>query len=370
MRTAAVLLSRQALRPCGRDEWVRKSAEAINWVKDRGLRLCSSCGMQTWDLLTSLGSIGKVRQLIVVPAAGNKDFQQRIKGALEQFELAWERTEFLDLQLTTEMAKDRRIWPFRDRVVVGEADLLVPVSIRGGGSMETLIEQERLQGKQLIDDFRIAYRGRSAPLAYHIKPGRLNPCLDEVGAGFLIHWTRTFNSAWPGERLIEYYRAVVSSDRYPRTAFDSLLNIATEKTIRASSRHMPSGTPTVSFSGRKPCEMAALMKWRARYREMSFEPYGIGIEKRSALALGVRPVNYRQNRSKAPSEKGQPSPAWLTQSGGVKADWTREDEYRFKGDLDLSRLDVNKVALFCHKVEEARHLERVTGIRALSFEAP
>ena len=50
----------------------------------------------------------------------------------------------------------------------------------------------------------------------------------------IIHWTRTSNSAWPGERKIDYYQAIltiryVSQNSFPYSAkytchtYDSLL---------------------------------------------------------------------------------------------------------------------------------------------------
>ncbi len=54
--TAAILLSRQPLRPCGQTPWVTKVVEAVSWIREQKLTLLSSVGMQTWEMITAVGS--------------------------------------------------------------------------------------------------------------------------------------------------------------------------------------------------------------------------------------------------------------------------------------------------------------------------
>jgi hypothetical protein len=64
-------------------------------------------------------------------------------------------------------------------------------------------------------------------------------------------------------------------------------------------------------------------------------------------------------------------PEWLTQSRGRITDWTREDEYRCRGDLDLSAVPKESLLLICRCVDEAEELEHATGIRATGmFDGP
>ena len=105
-----------------------------------------------------------------------------------------------------------------------------------------------------------------------------------------------------------------------------------------------------------------LMKWRSRYRQMSFEPYGIGIEKTTAIQLGIVPVHYYRKKE-YPKDK----PPWQLQSQGMKTDWKQEAEYRYPGDFNLSDIEPKKVAYFCHTRDEADFIEKSFGIRSYAF---
>ena len=96
---------------------------------------------------------------------------------------------------------------------------------------------------------------------------------------------------------------------------------------------------------------------------MSFEPYGIGIERDTALSAGIRQVYYYTalDRDSPQNER------WLRQSAGEKSDWRREKEYRIRGDFDLSRIARDKLLLFCRYRSEVAQIEGATGIRTVSF---
>jgi hypothetical protein len=127
---------------------------------------------------------------------------------------------------------------------------------------------------------------------------------------------------------------------------------------------MPGNIPTVSFSGISPLEFAGLMRWRARYREMSFEPYGIGIEREFALRHGIKPVMYYEKECPL---SPQGCDFWLTQSRGMKTDWRNEDEYRFRGDFSLAHVSHDKIVCFCFETKQARTIKRQYGIKAIAF---
>ena len=130
---------------------------------------------------------------------------------------------------------------------------------------------------------------------------------------------------------------------------------------------MPGKVATVSLSNRPPAEMAELMSWRSRYRMMSFEPYGIGIEKRAALERGSLPVIYYDRLSGDSAMNLNASDRWRTQSRGVKSDWTAEDEYRFAGDLDFSDISADNQIAICHTPGEAKEIVAKTGIKTVPF---
>jgi hypothetical protein len=251
----------------------------------------------------------------------------------------------------------------RDQTVVGLSQLLLPISIRPDGIMDHLRRTAPSQGKSVSNKFAVDYRKRNSKAAYQIYPRQMSQEILLFTEDYLIHWTRTCNSTWPGERLIDYYRDIINSERYPRRAINTLLRIIDSRRLIASSRHMPQNTPTVSFSALTPRETAPLMRWRSRYRQMSFEPYGIGIRPTSAGNAGIREVVYYDRGDQRPEE----IEPWLTQSIGSITDWTAEKEYRHRGDLTLNNFSDNDLLLFVPTSDEARFVHEKTGLRTISF---
>lgn len=324
--------------------------------------------MSTWDLLTSLGSIHRLRLNIFLPCRDPANFSSLVQRTAQQFDLSSGLVEFIPVESDIETKRDRDLWKARDRMVIRSAEILVPISVRSCGQLQAMIDREIIEGRNVNAEFEVPYNAKRDRLAYRVDQNDVNPGLGRLGAEYLVHWTRTSNGPWPGERLIDYYRAVISSDRYPRSARDALLNIVTGGMIRATSKHMPGNAATVSFSGRRPSDMLELIRWRLRYREMSFEPYGIGIERKTALDMGVRPVVYYDKEDDLSGNAPEPRPDWTTQSRGVKTDWRAEDEYRFPGDFHLNSLDKSRLVLFCRTSAEADELIDMTGIRTIAFE--
>ncbi len=365
--TGTVLLSRQALRPCGKTRWIEKSVEAVSWLKKKELTLCSSVGVQTWELITALGSLNNLNLDLFVTADNEEEFKAISSRTLQQFDLDRSTVHFLPVLPQKPGTDKKAIWRLRDQYVANRAQYILPLSIRTGGHMETITNLNRSVGKTINSDFAVEYKPRRSPLAYTISKGDINLELDALEKDYLIHWTRTFNTAWPGERLIDFYRDILASSEYPRSAFHSLINILKTKVIRSSSDHMPGGALTVSFSNRAPSDMAELIAWRSRYRLMSFEPYGIGIEKSISSAMNILPVIYYDRTKGKTSFEIKAEESWKTQSTGKKADWTREDEYRHAGDVDISDIPVSKLILLCRTRAEAAEVSRFSGIKAISF---
>lgn len=360
-RTAAILLSRQPLRPSGKTAWVRQSVVAVCWLKSQGLALYSSVGMQTWELLTSVASLEEMKQTLSVPAANRYEFERLKEFAIDQFDLNPDRVDFIPVLSEEKNTTKEELWLRRDEQVVEAADVLLPVSLRKGGHMDSLLQRLCRQGKSVKNRFRVDYEKRVQPLAYRLKAEQLNPKLQQLEDQYLIHWTRAANSAWPTEMLIDYYKAVIESESYPRSAFSTLMNIISTRKIVATPKNMPAGTPTVSFSGLAPADIVPLVTWRSRYRQMSFEPYGIGIEKQYAMGKGVCPVWYYHKDY----DRIHNSARWLWQSVGEKGDWRAEQEYRYKGNFDLSCFPSNRLLALCHTQREAEIIEKSTGLQAI-----
>ena len=362
MKYAAILLSRQPLRPTGLTPWVRQSVMAARWIKDNGMGLVSSTGMQTWELLTALASDLKIPLRLVIAAMSEEEFLRECDLATAEFNLDPALTEFTPCPFDEAYPKSSLSW--RDDFVVKLADTLIPVSCRPSGSMAIRLAEAERSGRQIHPEFAVTYSEKRTALKYDLSNQSLNTDLDSLDGKYLIHWTRGASSAWPKESRIGFYRDLLQSVQWPRAALDTLIHIMRSKTILSSGRHMPGLIPTVSFSALAPREVVPLMRWRARYSEMSFEPYGIGIECSVGREIGVREVIYydaARNRS-IPCDD-----IWLIQSRGKITDWTAEREYRCLGDLSLREVPRESLALFCMTELEAKTLRREFGCPVWSF---
>ena len=127
---------------------------------------------------------------------------------------------------------------------------------------------------------------------------------------------------------------------------------------------MPDNIATVSFSALAPTEIIPLIRWRARFKQFSFEPYGIGIREEIALQYNIQPVIYYDKRLLV---KVDSDLLYLTQSIGTITDWRHEKELRHKSDFDFSKISKNDLVLFCYSKDEATELENKFGIRTISF---
>ncbi|MFH1372222.1 MAG: hypothetical protein ABII79_00280 [bacterium] len=362
-KTAAILLSRQPLRPTGRDDWVRQSVAAIRWLKSEGYAICSSLGMPTWDLLTAVASLEKMELKLFMLTDSARESAVEQERAIAEFELDSALVDFIPVGKHRESDAIESHRLLRDQAVVEAACLLIPVSVRGNGHMDRFLRKAGSRGKTVDERFRVSHQPRRQPLAYTIDSHHLNPELHQLTDKYLIHWTRASNSAWPTEWLIDYYLAIIQSEDYPHSGFCTLLNILATGRLVASGKKMPGGIKTVSFSATTPADMVSLMRWRSRYRQMSFEPYGIGIEREQAVLSGIRPVEY----STVDHKLSAGAATWLSQSIGRKTDWRAEQEYRFRGDLDMSVIPTERLIAVCRTSDEAAIIEKTGGVRAVPF---
>lgn len=355
----AILSSRQARRPTGQCEWVRQTSTAVAELKRRGYGLVSSIGLSTWDLATVLASIHQIPLRLLIPCESDEDCENRSHAIISDFGLMRDMVEFIPVIVHSPTSELAMI--LRDQSVIEHADELWPVSIRRGGRMSSVIETAVAKGIAIDRQFEMGYSVRPPVLKYTVDPPRLSPSIRKMTSQYLVHWTRTSNHPWPGERPIDYWISVLPSTNYCRSAFETLKRILSTKCIQASNRHMPAGYRTVAFSGLSPIEVLPLMRWRARYGEMSFEPYGIGIRFESAMAQHILPVSYVQSHS---STCATP---WLCQTIGTKTDWRAEREYRHLENLDLKQLSVDDLIVFTLEKSEADTISRDFGLKAVSF---
>jgi hypothetical protein len=360
MDTAAILISRQALRPCAHTPWVAGAGAAVAWVAANGFRLLTSTGMQTWELLVALARDAGIAQTLIIPAVSSSDFKRQCEQARYDFDLDPRLVDFRPASRSLDAGlRPRRL--DRDGAIVEQADVLLPVSIRARGALCSLIDQRmRCSHVRCIRDFETPYAAGSAKPSYTVSSDNLSSAMQSIQNRYIVHWTRASRGQWPTERPIDYYRALSRAKTYPRSAYATLHAILDRKVIIASNRHLPRDVRAVCFTAAPFDAFAGCMRWRKRYAEMSFEPYGIGVSREYADALGLEPVVY--------VDPGAPAPAhaqrWLCQGAGVAGDWRLEKEYRHLGDFSLSRAPGEALIALCHTAAEARRIETRFGIRA------
>jgi hypothetical protein len=366
---AAVLLSRQPLRPTGGTAWVRQSRAAVRWLREHGYGLSSSIGMQTWEMLTTLAAKNSVPMRLYLPAVSESDLAALYASLTRQFDLDPQLVEFVPvIPLNSDSTRESQM-SRRDRMIIKDADLLIPIALRKSGNMAALLAEAVASGKQMESRFQVPHRSRTQPMATDLDGCTLNPALVAIEDDYIIHWTRATNDAWPGELLRDFYEAILNSKTWPRSGFETLNRIAATGELIASSWRMPGGMATVSFSALPPREVVPLMRWRARYRQMSFEPYGVGISRHYAEQAGIRPVKYYEAANKVKTPDAE---RWLYQSMGRITDWRAEKEYRCLGNLclkDRSRIpdSLKAITLFCRMAEEADIMRHRYPYDVISF---
>ncbi len=307
--------------------------------------------MQTWELLTALASDCGLPVRLYLPQTPDQASAVIGERLRDDYQLDPAKVEIVGFPCAAREPR-AEIMKKRDRLVVDEADLLLPISIRKSGSMTELLGRAEQNGGQTDWRFRVEPTFRSRPLKLEVDKRWLRPDSELYENRYLVHWTRGISHPWPDERSIDFYRAVIASETWPRSGLATIERILRSGTILASDRHMPDKARTVSFSGLAPIDFLPLMRWRARYAEMSFEPYGVGVKAAIAGRVGIRQVRYLRHRSGPSAER------WLTQSAGRVTPWQCEQEYRFLGDLHLDRIPPDDVCLFCRTEKEAAGLRR------------
>lgn len=357
-KKVVILNSRQPSGMTGSCEWVKKTIDAVRWVQDQGDVLITSVGIKTWEMSLFSSVEQSVPVIILIPVSSAESFDSLQNYYCTQFRIDPAKTVFLPVA-GSEIGPDEQ--KRRDRVAVEMADLVVPVSIRKGGFLDQIVST--IEPASCCMDFRTPYQSKGSIQKSCYTDLSLH---DDIQAGwlsdYLFHWTRTTWKPWPDELLADYYSDIVHSVGYPRTALKTLEHILESRMIIGSDRHMPGRQRCVSFTGEMPAQFLPLMRWRSRYKEMSFEPYGIGIRKDLALERGVKSVIYTDNTAGISSDN-----RWHSQSLGKKGNWFVECEYRCREQFSLAEIDQNDIVIICPTVAEALNLSCKFGIKAVSM---
>jgi hypothetical protein len=361
---AVILNSRQGRRPSGNDPWIVNTAKAVSAASSHGGTILTSVGISSWELPLFFAARDKSSQKIFIPWERGEAISSRKKFCTEQFCLVEKKVEWHVIESGESANAPRNFQLRRDRMILNEADIVYPVSIRPGGNMERLLLDISKQ-KIVEDSFRMPYQAVPRHIKFEIEPQRVNRDTDTLLDNYLIHWTRSSHTPWPGERWYDYYEAVVKSrGTYPRSGLDTLCRILEERKIRASFRHQRKRFPAVAFSALKPSEAAGLMQWRARFQEMTFEPYGIAVEREAAAEAGIRKVFYgHSDMYQYLEDEYRP----YFQSIGARGFWMPEKEYRHIGDFDLKKIPGSKITVIVWCEEEKERMSDIFGGTVLSL---
>lgn len=362
-KKAVILNSRQGLRPVGHDPWVVNSQLAVKHAISRNCTILTSTGMKTWESVLFLASHFKAHQEIFLPVIDNRPLDEIKNELIPKFRLD---SALCDWTLVEHDHPDRSTLPqLRDKLIIGVADILYPVSIRAGGNLEKMITGAREKGKEIVEDFMVEYQDTEHRCRISVDLSQIDNRIDSHFQDYIIHWTKASNSAWPDETLYDYYHAIINSaSAYPRSGLSTLLRILTDCRLLPSSRHYRKEYPAAAFSSLLPSEAVALMKWRARYREMTIEPYGIAIHKEYADTLGIRKVFYGNPEMFGYLEdKDKP----YFQSIGTKGFWMPEKEYRHIGVIDLSFVPADRMAVIVGKPDEIEKVQQIYNGRIFSL---
>lgn len=357
---ALVLNSSQSKTPCGHDPWIAATNRAVQHLVSNGYGIISSLGLVTWELPIYLVSELGGNHVIFSPVFDEENGVRVFNNTLWEFDLNENNTAMIFLDNNPKSKSPKTNWAWRDKAALALAQVIAPVAIRPGGRLERLLIPDN---ETIIDKFRVDFGSpRSIPSRYDktLATKTLPPW------NHIAHWTRTRIGPWLGERKKDYFtRLLNSQDKYPGMAFDTLLNIIEEKRIRSSSEKIRDNTGVIGFSEATPAQVLNLMRWCPRQVNWNFEPYGIAIEREYAIQLGIKPVIYGSNSDyELLPDSDKP---FFHGRGREKIDWSREQEWRHLGDLDISNIPRDKITYFVWQEREARILRNLVSGTVCAF---
>lgn len=165
---------------------------------------------------------------------------------------------------------------------------------------------------------------------------------------YLVHCTRSAQGCWPGQTPKQYRHDFILGDSIvaSRTVSATLRRIVQQRRLIAGAVTSNQKFPVVCFTEVPLPEILRRRTYRSHLHRWDYEPYGIAIRKSAAIRIGIQPVVYsdaEQASSLSPEDR------YRFQAKGEQNDWTKEQEWRASGDVDLDRLPTDDVAIFLAK---------------------
>lgn len=276
--------------------------------------------------------------------------------------------------------------PEQDRLLVSTPDLVLALAIRPNGHVHQALQQRLADGGavELIDLPRLCppavredllRRGTvlwspsvsaQRPLATLTTRPADRPTVCEIAPQppadswvFLTHTTRACSGPWPGQSQADYIDGILDNsadaDHSPLAALE---RIVAQRKLLAASRMIRGGEAVVCFTAVPLAHLPRLRKFQTHRARWDFEPYGLCIHKDWLQHLGARPVIYGGELTWLElSEQDRPFFQFTADPNSPSArDWTVEEEWRHRGDLDLTSLPPEKGLLFVPRYQDAARL--------------
>lgn len=176
----------------------------------------------------------------------------------------------------------------------------------------------------------------------------------ENPARWLIHCTRGRQGAWPGESESQFRDWLLLSVPHPvdLSPLATLRRIVGQRHLIGGGPTLRAGQPVICFSAAPLLEFVSQRSFRSHLGRWDAEPYGLAISRAAAKRLGARPVIYTDPATDpAIAERSR----WRLQPRGTTFDWSREREWRLRGDLDLRQLAGDQAIVFVARRQELAH---------------
>ena len=191
----------------------------------------------------------------------------------------------------------------------------------------------------------------------------------QVPDEWLCHWTRPRHGAWIEQRDEEFLDELILGCRTAdRSAFAALLRVVEQCQIQAS-QSVHDASKTVSFTAVPLAEFRHRRIYRKHKFRFDFEPWGIAVRKSALEEFGGRPVTYVDRDRYGDAASDDRCFQQLRFDAANRIDWSQEREWRYEGDLDLSRFNAADVTAFVDSHDEATTLRVAAPWRVLQLPA-
>jgi hypothetical protein len=363
---AAVLNSHQGRHPHGGEEWVRGTLQAVAAVGNDEKVLLSSTGLVTWGLATwaAAQSLNNIVLLVPIPEGTiSEDAHLLLQNVMNDFGLTSQNSLLVPF-FVPPRGSEKMLWKARDGMIMRNAEVLYPVSIKGDGFLASCLRDPRIVDK-VNSRFTVPYAPSKADLPSIPEPDDVKRKLGSMEWDHVAHWTRISDGPWPGESRVEYFnRLITATDASHHSAEVTLDRILNEQCIRATGWRMPMNVEMVSMSALPPWEMVERMTWRKRYVRMNYEPWGIAVRQDAIQRLGGRPVVYGDL---AKRKELSALDRMYFQKTSEHSDWENELEWRLRGDLELDQLADDEAIVFVPNERAVKAIQPVSKFQVIAI---